>query len=498
MTAPLRLLLVEDSERDAALLIRQLRREGYDVLCERVDSAAAFLDALDRRPWDVVIADYAVPSFGAIATLELLQRRRSDLPMIIVSGTISEETAVECMKRGAVDYLIKDRLGRLGEAVQRALASRQLRIETRQAEERIRFQARLLDAVEQAVVAHDLEGSISYWNQFAERLYGWPAADVLCRSILDVIPAPESRARAAEILIGLRGGASWSGELRVQRRDGSTFLAAATKSPIHDERGALIGIVGVSMDVTERKRAEQEVEQARAAAEELARLRSDLVAAVSHELRTPLTAIIGFSELLLQRWPHLSEEKRVQRVTNIVAAAHRQARLVDDLLLLSRLDTQAPEITCTQIAIAPLARRAAEEVQGSYPGQIVDLAGAAGVAAHADPERTLQILINLLDNAAKYSPEHSPIALSWEQKAGHVVVRVRDRGPGIPAQGRERLFTRFGRVPGSRMRAGRVGMGLGLYLGQQLAQAMAGTLDLEHTGPRGSTFRLCLPVSVAE
>ena len=100
-----------------------------------------------------------------------------------------------------------------------------------------------------------------------------------------------------------------------------------------------------------------------------------------------------------------------------------------------------------------------------------------------------------MDNAAKYSAEGSPIVVSWEPDGGCAILRVRDYGPGIPKQGREGLFTRFGRIAGSRTRAGRVGTGLGLYLGRQLAEAISGSLDLETTGPEGSTFRLCLPLA---
>ena len=104
-----------------------------------------------------------------------------------------------------------------------------------------------------------------------------------------------------------------------------------------------------------------------------------------------------------------------------------------------------------------------------------------------------QVLVNLLDNAAKYSPEGSPVEVRWADEDGMIAVRVPDHGPGIPDEGRGVLFTRFRRVPGSRMRAGRVGTGLGLYLGRAYADAMGGRLDLESTGEDGSTFCLRLP-----
>ncbi|MBV9927676.1 MAG: PAS domain S-box protein [Acidobacteria bacterium] len=134
--------------------------------------------------------------------------------------------------------------------------------ERRRAEEAARFQAHLLDTVEQAVIATDLEGRITYWNHFAERLYGWPASEALGRHVLEVTPAGEEGARAAEVMSQLAAGETWSGEFQVRRRDGSSFPALVTDTPIHDEAGRLVGVVGVSTDLTERKRAEAAVHAA--------------------------------------------------------------------------------------------------------------------------------------------------------------------------------------------------------------------------------------------
>lgn len=248
----------------------------------------------------------------------------------------------------------------------------------------------------------------------------------------------------------------------------------------------MAGAIAVAVDVTERVMAQR-------AAEGLARLRSDFVASVSHELRTPLTAIIGYSELLQARWNLISEEQKHENLNRIVVSANRQKRLVEDLLLLSRMELGDLRPKAERVPVAQAVSRAADEVRSTYQGQRIDLAGHAEVMACGDLERVVQILVNLIDNAAKYSPEGSPIAVAWAREDEAVIVRVHDRGPGIPQNGREHLFARFGRVPGGRIRAGRVGTGLGLYLGRQLAEAMSGALELESTGLDGSIFCLRLP-----
>jgi signal transduction histidine kinase len=174
-------------------------------------------------------------------------------------------------------------------------------------------------------------------------------------------------------------------------------------------------------------------------------------------------------------------------------AANRQLRLVEDLLLVTALNNKPPQSQSELILIAPLAHQAAEEVSANYQDQHIAISGPTDIAVRADPTRVLQILTNLLDNAAKYSPEGRDIRMSWDTEDNLAVLHVRDHGQGIPPEGRQYLFKRFGRVPGSQMRAGHIGTGLGLFLGRQLARAMGGELDLEATGPTGSTFRLELP-----
>jgi PAS domain S-box-containing protein len=230
-----------------------------------------------------------------------------------------------------------------------------------------------------------------------------------------------------------------------------------------------------------------EQERARAA-EELNNLRDDLVAAVSHELRTPLTVISGFAELLESRWRETSEEKRLNALHRIRAATKRQQRLVEDLLLLIQPEGMPLDLRTGMVEVGGLVQHALDEVLANYPGQKIEIKGEDELRVHVDPERAAQILVSLLDNAAKYSPSGSLVSVSWATAKTSVRIRVRDRGPGISPEGQANLFTRFGRMSDSWVRAGRVGTGLGLYIGRRLAREMGGDLSLESTGVDGSTF----------
>ena len=191
--ANLRVLLVEDSEIDAELLVRELQRFGYAPAWERVDTPEALQAALVRQPWDLVLADYAMPRFSGLDALELVKASGLELPFILVSGTIGEETAVAAMRAGAYDYLLKDRLTRLGAAVRRSLQEAEQRRARRQAEDRLRL---LFHAVEQSpavITITDAAGNIEYVNPRFTALTGY-TLDMVLRA---EFPDPQIRTHSA-------------------------------------------------------------------------------------------------------------------------------------------------------------------------------------------------------------------------------------------------------------------------------------------------------------
>lgn len=182
MGLPLNVLVLEDNPDDAELMLAELKRAGFDVKARCVDSEAEFLRALDERP-AIILADFQLPRFDAMAALDLVRKRRIDAPFIIVSGAVSEEVAVECMKRGAADYLLKDRLTRLGPAVRQALEAKHLREEQRRADEarresEARYRSLSDDVMESSAVGMLIigkDGKVAWANRAAHRYFGLPA-----------------------------------------------------------------------------------------------------------------------------------------------------------------------------------------------------------------------------------------------------------------------------------------------------------------------------------
>src|SRR5215216_2968798 len=199
----LRALIIEDSEEDTQLLLRELLRIGYQVEFERVETDGAMRTMLSEKAWDVILSDYSLPKFSAPQALETLKASGLDIPFIIVSGTVGEETAIAALKAGANDFLIKGKYARLGPVIERELREAESRRERKRAEEQIKYHARLLRHINDAVIATDDQFRITAWNRAAENIYGWTAAETMGRSIDEVLSAglgEEQRIQAKELL----------------------------------------------------------------------------------------------------------------------------------------------------------------------------------------------------------------------------------------------------------------------------------------------------------
>lgn len=364
--------------------------------------------------------------------------------------------------------------------------------------------AHMLDAVEQAVIATDLNGTIIYWNSFAEKLYGWSAAEALGANILDLTPAEGARDRAAEILSRLQKGQSWSGEFLVRRRDGSELPVLLTDSPILSDSGELIGIVGVSVDNTERRRAEEEREnlllrerEARAEAEAANSLKDEFLATLSHELRNPLNVVIGYAEILRR-----SDETRkpsfvIKAAETIRRNALAQAQLVCDLLDLSRLQMGKLSLDNQPLSLSTVIKEAIETVSAEATAKGISLSADLDteiLVVEGDSVRLGQIAWNLLNNAVKFTPATGEIRITLRQEGDEARLVVEDTGKGISRKFLPHVFEIFRQADASSSRR-QGGMGIGLALVKQLAELHGGRVQADSDGvDRGARFTVWIPL----
>lgn len=257
MSTLLRVLLVEDSENDAVLILREIQKAGYAIESRRVENADQMQAALDEHGWDIITADYSLPQFDAPSALAVLQKKRLDIPFIVISGHISDDEAVALMKAGAQDYLRKDSLARLTEVLERELVQAQKRRDKLEAEAALRLsEGRYRTLVEQAsdgIFIADADGNYLDINPSGCAQLGYTYAEMLKLNLSDLLTR-EDLAREPVYMAEMLSGRTVISQHRMRRKDGSTFYAEISAKILPDGR-----LQGIMRDVTERKLAEDEL-----------------------------------------------------------------------------------------------------------------------------------------------------------------------------------------------------------------------------------------------
>jgi signal transduction histidine kinase len=540
--------MVEDSEEDALLIVHALKRSGYALNFERVETPEAFSAALARQSWDVVIADYSLPRFSGLAALKLLQESGLDLPFIVVSGTIGEEAAVALMKAGAHDYIMKDNQARLGPAVRRELDEAQVRTARRQAEDVLRRRNRelaLLNRASQAFGASlDLDQVLATVLEEARHLMDVAACSIwLVDAATGELVCRQASGPRSELVIGWRlapgdGLAGWvvaKGESLIvpdvqadqrhfQDLDRLTglVLRSILSAPLQIQQ-KVIGVLqmvdfevdrfeATDLTILESLAATAAIaienarlyaaEQQRAAAlaraleqqQELDRLKNHFIQNVSHELRTPLALIQGYAELLNAGEMGELQPALQDAVSVIARRARMLGKMADDLVAI--LETEKREPKRESLDLANIIHKlladfqvAAEQAGLSLTAQIADdLPPVSG-----DVQHLLRVMDNLLGNALKFTPAGGQISVRLWRDGPQAVLEVADTGIGIPRDQLGRVFERFYQVDGSTTRR-YGGTGLGLALVKEIVEAHGGQVSVSSEVGQGSTFTVRLPI----
>ena len=265
ITRPLRVLLVEDSENDAALLELALQRTGFSTQCERVETGEGLTAALDRQEWDVVIADYVMPQFDGLSALALVKEKGLDLPFIIVSGHITDDTAVAAMKAGAHDYVMKDNLTRLGPAVERELRDAEVRRARKLTEKKLweehAFRSAIENSIPSGIVVLNLDGKLTYVNPAFCEMVGWNESERIgTKAPFAYWPPDEVETITAAMARVIEGEVPTDGfELHFCRSSGERFDVLVLVTALRDSFDNVSGWLSSITDITQRKKAEAEL-----------------------------------------------------------------------------------------------------------------------------------------------------------------------------------------------------------------------------------------------
>ncbi|HEX6694841.1 MAG TPA: PAS domain S-box protein, partial [Longimicrobiales bacterium] len=364
------------------------------------------------------------------------------------------------------------------------------------AEEHSRFQAKLLDTIAEAVIATDIEGRILYWNKAAERLYGWTAEEITGQNFLALFPTEIETGDAQRVVQTLQSGEEWSGDFPARRKDGSVFQAGASATAIRDANGNQIGVIGITVDLTEQKAIEAQLRQAQKL-EAVGRL----AGGIAHDFNNLLTVIQGNTDLLL----HGVAPERLTNVEEIRDAAARAAELTKQLLAFSRQQVMQPRV----ISPAEVVRGMEDLLQRLLRTDIqlsVSYGDHVGMV-RADPSQLSQVVMNLAANARDAMPDGGRLDIALQNvdidgdeptlrsltPGRYVMLRVSDTGTGMDARTLALVFEPFFTTKGPDR-----GTGLGLATVFGIVAQSGGSVTAESDLGRGTTFRVYLPVAEPE
>jgi PAS domain S-box-containing protein len=509
MKSLLRLLVVEDSEDDAELILREIKRGGYTIEFERVETRSDMQLALARSSWDIILSDYSMPHFSAMAALKALQDSGLDIPFLVISGTIGEETAVTALKSGAHDFLLKGKLARLIPAIERELRDAETRRSRHEAELRYKL---LVEQLPIIVYVNPLDkmSSTTYVSPQIQTMLGYRPEEWLSDPEFwqKRIHPDDREAVLTNVERSDLTGTPFDMEYRMLARDGHVVWFQDQTILVRDTNGQALYWQGLKIDITKRKQAEDEilklnaelerrVEERTKELERALRAKDEFLANMSHELRTPLNAILGLSESLIELAAGPLNEKQHRYVGMISESGNHLLSLINDILDLAKIEAGQIVLNINEVdlrLVCQASLRMINELAHKKNQQVtLEIEDEIG-PVWADERRLKQILVNLLSNAVKFTPENGKLGLEVQadSEEKRIMLTVWDNGIGISENDLTRLFRPFVQLDSGLAREV-TGTGLGLTLVAQMVRLHGGSVAVESQPGQGSRFTVILP-----
>lgn len=352
-----------------------------------------------------------------------------------------------------------------------------------QTEKKVALLASIVDSSWDTIVSKTLDGIITSWNKSAERMFGYSEAEAIGKHISLIIPADrldEENMIISRIRSGLKVDHF---ETLRKTKTGRLINISLTVSPIRDKSGKIIGASKIARDITEQVETREKLEQYTKKLEQINNYKDEFISMASHELKTPITSINGYLQLLernMKAGPQvLFLKKASQQVSKLMS-------LISDLLDISKIQSGRLSLNLTRFNLCELLRETVETVQQTSTFHTLQLEAEDGLWLIADKQRLEQVVINLLTNSIKYSPESPQIFIKGRKEGGNILVSVQDFGIGIPPEKQKKIFDRFYRVEGLEYTYS--GLGLGLYISNEIIAQHQGKMWVQSELEKGSTF----------
>ena len=489
----LKVLVVEDVATDAELIERELKKAGFKPVACIVETREAYVHAIEEFGPDIVFSDYNLPSFNGMQALLIRQEKLPNIPFILVTGANHEEIAVDCMRAGADDYILKENLTRLGQACKAAINKKAIVRANLEAMEKLSVLSRAVEQNPALIMITSLNGEIEYVNPKFCEVTGYSLEEVTGKNPRFLKSGNQSDELYSNMWQIIMSGKEWSGEMLNKKKSGDLYWVKANISPLLNLQGQITHLVGISEDITEKRKMIVDLIQAKEKAESGDKLKSAFIINISHEVRTPLSTIEGFVEMLIS--PDTSEENKAVYSQIIRKSSSRLVNTIANYVDISLIASGNIEVHNSSFALNPLledvksqfANECAEKnVQLSIrkPEEIDDL------QLNSDPDLLRKIWIHLVGNAVKFTSAGN-ITCGYRQSEGNMVFFVSDTGIGIESDKIKLIFDHFMQADVSQTRLYE-GSGLGLSIARELVLKLGGQISVESTENKGTTFTFTL------
>lgn len=496
----LRLLLIEDNCQDSFTLKASLKECGLKFLARRVQSSDEFLEALREFQPHVIISNYELSQFDAFSAMTLLNQHEREIPFIVLSHSIGEELAVQCIQRGAFDYVRKDRLERLPSLIKRATESyaekRAKEAEERNAKQALELLRQMTENVSDFLFICSLDHKKQYYTSAAfSSVFGCDLS-ILKSSPEQLIERVHRQDRPLLLNALANANKGYFVQFRVRRDDGKERMLSVKARSFRVEGEDELRVCGVVRDITERQRALQLEYK-----ENLMQQREEFIATLTHDLKNPLTGAGFILELMMSGELGNFSPAQWEILSKLRDSNQRMLNMIFNLLDVSRMEFSAQTIVKLPVNLAEVIDDCVDQIKIHAQRKEIEICleipDAQGLpAVRGDRASLYRVTQNLLDNAIKYSERNSAIKVSLTVEGKTLKVTVQDAGKGISAGEQEILFQRFRRT--SCGQASTMSSGLGLYVCKQIVEAHNGKIVCVSEVGRGSNFEFVLPLSEEE
>jgi len=493
MCEKITILNLEDDAGDAELIKEIIASEYPDWKITNVRTAEDFEKEVLYNGYDIILSDYKLPGYSGITALEFVRNQSATKPFILVSGTMGEEFAVQTIKKGATDYVLKDKLYKLPATIKRALQEskliqEKLFTETKLLESEEKYR-QIIDTALVGVYQTNDDGQIKFANQTTAQILEFLHPEELKEhNALEFYKDIDERKKLLEILKNKGRASGFEAEL-VTKNNGIKNVLMSVNN-VGDT------YTGMMLDITDKRKYIEGLKQARDKAENLNKIKSNFLGTISHEMRTPMIGILGFTDILRKE---VNDEEQKELTEIIYDSSKRLMNTLNLILDLSRVESNKQELQISEVKVSDTILSSIEVLK--QPAQDKNLFLKTeilepDIVVNLDESLLIKVIHNLVDNAIKYTENGGVvIRLSQEKYKEQKLasIKVIDTGIGIDEKFQSIIFDEFRQVSEGLSRSFE-GTGLGLTISKKYVELMGGKISVVSTPGIGSTFEIVFPI----